>query len=317
MNRRIALFLMVLIIINLSGCGTKKNENNNTNNGNNTTNNQTGEAQNNANTGNNADTTQNAASGNGSSGGKATAVTIDEKILYDQKGIKITATSLKEDTFLGPEINLLIENNTNTDVTVQARDVSVNNLMIEPTFSSDVAAGKKANDSISFLQDDLERNAIDKIATVELRFIIFNTDTLDTITESDMITINTSAKESYVQSYDDSGKVLFDKGKVRIIEKGLASDEFLGPEIKVYIENNSDKFITVQTQNVSVNGYMVEPIFSSDLAPGKKVNDGITFMDLADNGIDKISNVELTFIIFDANTLDTITESDVIKLSYQ
>lgn len=314
-NKRLALFLMILLIFNLSGCGTKAKEDNGSKTENNTTqsNTETNQSNNTA-ADNTADTKNNASSSQNTAAD--TGETIEEQVLYDQKGIKITALSLKEDPFLGPEINLLIENSTKINSTVQVRDVSVNDFMIEPTFSSDVAAGKKANDAISFLQQDMERNAIGKVAKVEFRFSIFNTDTFDTIAESDVITINTSAKDTYVQNYDDSGKVLYEGQNVRIIDKGLASDELLGPEIKVYIENNSKKPITVQTQNVSVNGFMVEPIFSSDVAPGKKVNDGITFTDLADNGIDKISDVELTFIIFDTTTLDTIAESEVIKLKY-
>jgi hypothetical protein len=315
-NKRLALFLTVLLIFSLSGCGTKTKEDNGSKTENNTTQSNTDTNQsNNTIADNTAGTNDN--TGSVQNTGTNTGETIEEQVLYDQKGIKITALSMKEDPFLGSEINLLIENSSKINSTVQVRDVSVNDFMIEPTFSSDVAAGKKANDSISFLQQDLERNAIGKIATVEFRFSIFNTDTFDTIAESDIITINTSAKDTYVQNYDDSGKVIYESGNVRIIDKGLASDELLGPEIKVYIENNSKKYITVQTQNVSVNGYMVEPIFSSDIAPGKKTNDGITFTDLADNGIDKISDVELTFLIFDTSSLETIAESDVIKLKYQ
>lgn len=243
-------------------------------------------------------------------------VTIKEQVLYDKDNFKITATSIDMDEFLGPEINVLIENNTDKNLTVQTRDVSINGLMIEPTFSSDVAAGKRANDSISFFSEDLQNNRIDKIAEIELRFNIFTSEDFDTIAETDPIMITTSAKDTYVQSYDDSGDVLYDKNGVRIIDKGLATDELFGPEIRVYIENNTAQAITVQAQNVSINGFMTDPIFSSDIAPAKKINDGITFIDLEENGIEKIEEAELSFIIFDMDSLDTIDESDTIKLKY-
>ena len=150
-----------------------------------------------------------------------------------------------------------------------------------------------------------------------MRLNIFTSDDFDTIAETEAILINTSAKDTYVQSYDDSGDVIYEKDGIRIIDKGLTTDEFFGPEIRVYIENNTAKAVTVQVQNVSVNGFMVEPIFSSDISSGKKINDGIMFIDLEENEIEKIKDAELSFIIFDMDSLDTLDESDPIKLKYE
>ncbi len=245
----------------------------------------------------------------------AAQITINEQVLYEKDDIRITATAFSEDEFLGPEIKLLIENNSTIDATVQAREVSVNGLMIDPTMSSDVAAGKKANDSLAFFTEDLEQNAIDKIAVVELRFSIFNTDTFEEIAETDTITILTSVSDSFVQTYDDSGDVIYEKDKIRIIEKGILTNELFGPELRIYIENNSEKNITVQAQKVSVNGFMVEPIFSSEVSPGKKRNDGITFLDLEDD-IVAITQVELSFVILDTDSFEKIDESDTIEIKY-
>lgn len=69
---------------------------------------------------------------------------IAETVLVDESDIKITATGLDADGFLGVEVKLLIENNSDQDLTFQARNVSVNGYMVEPIMSADVAAGKKA-----------------------------------------------------------------------------------------------------------------------------------------------------------------------------
>ena len=73
----------------------------------------------------------------------------EQVVLLDQNNLKITYTGLGED-FLGPQVNLLIENNSDQNYTVQTQGVSINGLMIEPLFSEDVATGKKANCSIGF-----------------------------------------------------------------------------------------------------------------------------------------------------------------------
>ncbi len=313
-NKRILIFSIMMISFLLYACG-KKEEQNNENNKEQTNGTDNGKQQQQQEAGSAEDNT--AAEQEPGSNENAAKVTISEQVLYEEGGLKITATSLDMEEFLGPELSVLIENNTEKDLTVQTRDVSINDLMIEPTFSSDVAAGKKANDAIAFFTEDLERNAIDKIAKIELRLNIFTSDDFETVAETDPIVINTSAKDTYVQTFDDSGDVVYEKDGIRIIDKGLATDEFFGPEIRLYIENNTAKAITVQVQNVSVNGFMVEPIFSSDISPGKKINDGIMFVDLEENEIEKIKDVELSFIIFDMDTLDTIDESDPIKLKYE
>ena len=76
-------------------------------------------------------------------------VTIEETVLLDENGIKITAIGL-EDGWFGTDLKLLIENNGDKNVTVQARNSSVNGFMVDTMMSEDVVAGKKANTTLTF-----------------------------------------------------------------------------------------------------------------------------------------------------------------------
>ena len=80
---------------------------------------------------------------------------IEETVILDKDGIKITAKSINYDGWAGPEIKVLIENNSSENVTIQTRRFSINGIMIDPTFSVDISAGKKANDAISISTSDL------------------------------------------------------------------------------------------------------------------------------------------------------------------
>ncbi len=84
---------------------------------------------------------------------------IEEAVLLDQDGIRVTVTELREDEWLGPEIGVLVENKTERPITVQVQDVSVNGAMITPFFSCDVASGMQANGAISFYEADFEKAA--------------------------------------------------------------------------------------------------------------------------------------------------------------
>lgn len=247
-------------------------------------------------------------------------VFIDEQMIYEGNDIKVTATGLDLEGIFGPSITVLIENNSAKDITVQSRSSSVNGIMVETIFSSDVAAGKKANDSITLSSTDLENAAITTIKDIEFSLHIIDGSSWDSIVDTDTIVLQTSADASFVQEYDDSGFVAYDGDGVKIVVKNLnSSDSFWGSDVYLYIENNANTDITVQARDVSINGFMVDPIFSCDIAAGKKAFDTITFMDsdLTDNNITDIMELELKFHIFDMNSWDGAIDTDIIKISFE
>lgn len=250
---------------------------------------------------------------------KTEDVAISETVLLDEAGVKITAKSLNTDAMFGPEIKLLIENNSGEDLTFQSKNASVNGYMVETMMSVDVVNGKKSNDSLVFMDADLKASGIETIADMEFAFHIFKTADWEDYLTTQQISLKTTAAESYEYIFDDSGEIAYAGNDVKIVVKGLAEDESLfGPSIVVYIENNSDKDITVQTRDVSINGFMVDAMFSSDVIVGKRAVDTITFMEteLEDNGITEITDVELSFHIFDYNDWETIVDTDPIAMVF-
>jgi len=112
-------------------------------------------------------------------------------VLVDSNGIKIVVKGLSEDgSFFGPGVILFIENNSNENITVQVRDVSVNGFMVSSTMSEDVVAGKKAMSAVQFFSNDLEKNGITDVEEVELYFHIFNEETWDVILDSEIQNIS-------------------------------------------------------------------------------------------------------------------------------
>lgn len=247
----------------------------------------------------------------------ASAVTVEEQVLLDQDGFKITLTGL-EDDFMGPSLNVLIENNSQTDVTIQARNVSVNGYMVAHTFSADVIAGKKNNSSITFLSSSFEECGIEEIADVAFLFHIFDAESWDTILDSEIVEIQTSAMDSYQQNYDDSGTVLFEGNDIKIISKGISEDSMFGPGLILYMENNSEQSITVQARDTSVNGFMIDPTLSSEIAPGKKIISSMTFMDsdFEENSITAIEEIETSFHIFITDSWETIIDTEPINITF-
>jgi len=249
---------------------------------------------------------------------KPAKLSIEEQVIYDANDIKVTATGIGKSMW-GVEIKLVVENNSDTDVTIQDKNANVNGFMVSTTMSIDVAAGKKANDTLIIDNSSIEACGLEQIATIEFRLYIFDSDSWDDIALSDVITITTSQAEGYAQAYDDSGEVLVDYNGIKIVCKGLSEeDSWWGPGVILYVENNSNKDITIQVRDASINGFMMDPTISEDVIIGKKSICDISFLasELEDNGITSIEDIEFYFNIFDMETWDDVFDSDIITLHF-
>lgn len=246
-------------------------------------------------------------------------VTIDESVIYDEGGIVITVKGFDKESIFGPQIKLLVENNSDKNVTVQTQNSSINGYMIPFIFSCDVAAGKKSNDSLTVQSGEMKDSGITTIADIEFSLHIFCSDDWETITNSEMIHLQTSAASSYVQQYDDSGFTMYDDNNLKVIAKGIV-DKALGPALMLYVENNSEQPIAVQSKDTSVNGFMVSSLMSIEVRPGKKAVDTMTFMnsDLEDNDITKITEIETVLHFFDPDSWDSKRiDSNPITITFE
>ena len=125
---------------------------------------------------------------------------IEETVLVDENDVRITAKELTYGSYAA-ELTLGIENNSDRNLSIIANSVgyscnSVNGYMIpEGYLNCDVAAGKKANASISISYDTLMLYGIFEIADMEVGFDIVDDDYNHIYTGPRSIT--TSAADSH------------------------------------------------------------------------------------------------------------------------
>lgn len=244
---------------------------------------------------------------------------ISEQVVFEQDGIKITATGLDSDgSLFGADVNFLIENDSEQNITVQVRNVSVNGYMVDTSMSADVVSGKKSNDSMTIMSSSLEESGISAISDIEFSFHIYDAEDWETIVDSDVVSLSTSIADSYTQDYDTSGDVVYEDENVRIISKGITTDDISGPSAVFYIENISDVDLSVQARDTSVNGFMISPIFSPEISAGKRIISDMTFLstDLEENNIEEISEIETAFHIFKTSDWETLTDTDPVVINY-
>ena len=257
------------------------------------------------------------AESSGTNGGGADE-SINEQVLVDQDGIKITATEYVTDSIWGDGIKLLVENNSDRDYTIGCDALIVNDYMITDLFSADVAAGKKSNEVMYLSSTELKAAGIDTVGQIEMYFHAYDSN-WDNLFKNVYSKLETSEFANMDTTPNDEGQELYNANGVRIVGKTVDENSFWGTAILLYIENTSGQNVGINVDNMSINGYMMTPLFSTTVYDGKKSIDDITIMssDLEANGITSVDQVELKFHIYNAESYDTIADSDAITFTAQ
>lgn len=244
---------------------------------------------------------------------------IENTVLFDHDNIKITATGFTENSTFGKGISVTIENSSEKDICVQCDNLIVNNYMITNYFSCIAAAGKEANSTIYFSAQELQAAEIESVSDITLSFKILDNSTYKAIEDSDEIEIKTSLYGKVDDHKADSGTELYNENGIRIVGKYIGKTNDIGTEILIFVENNSQKNIDAQCDDIEVNGSEITPFFSCKVNKGKMAVGKITILaeELEANNISSIDNIELSFNIIDPATYETIAQSKSVKFSIQ
>lgn len=246
-----------------------------------------------------------------------TSVTIEEQELINQDGIVITAKEYVTDNIWGDGIKLVLENNSDKTVTIGCNALIVNNYMITDLFVAEVAPGKKSNEVMYLSNTELKAAGIDTVGQVEIYFHVYDSASYDNIFDSGCVTIKTSEFANMDTTPEDMGTELYNENGIRIVGKAVDENSFWGTAILLYCENTSGKNVGISVEEMSINGFMMSPLFSTIIYDQKMSLDEITVLstELETNGIDEIEEVELKFHIYDVDSYNTIADSEPIKFT--
>ena len=227
-----------------------------------------------------------------------------DKVIYESENVRIEFIG-EEQTESYFEINLSIENLTDSNAVVYIERGSVCDVMVDSFMYAEIEAGQTSEETISFYSRDLEMNNIDQIGTVEFKAIVSDAESYETIEKTDMLSIKLDEVSSYKRN---EGKVIFnDKGfKLTYIGVKSVEDTLLGSNIVFELENSSDRNITVSMDGVKVDGNECDAFHFNEITAGKYTNTDFSFFDEIDFAAAK--KVEFTFRVIDSDSYDSIIE---------
>lgn len=248
--------------------------------------------------------------------------TLEETVLLDEGGIKVTATGLTDYGLGGaPDLKLHVENNTDGDITIQTSEyTAVNGCMVRGIASIQTSAGDSADDTVMFLDDEFEEAGIETVSDIKLAVRAIDAD-WNEICASYFVTVKTSAYGT-VENPAVDGDVLYDKDGVKVILLGTEEDEdfdfYFPTYVKLYIENNSEQDITVKTLDFKANGEVTQCSLNAELLAGTR-----QFTELrldadscTQNGITELKDLSFYFSVCDLMTWNEITKSDTVTLEF-
>ena len=111
-------------------------------------------------------------------------------------------------------------------------------------------------------------------------------------------------------------QVLLDNEYITFTITDAPKEDFWGQSISVYLENKTDKTLMYALDNVSVNGYMVDVLFATEVEHDKKENTSITIFsnDLEKNKIETVENITFNLRVYDSN--DWMAEPIIDSVEY-
>lgn len=242
--------------------------------------------------------------------------TISETVVYDDGTFKLTAKEIDYSDDYYIKVKLLAENNSDRNIAFSGSWFSINNITVYCDFYIEVAAEKKSNGYIGIIRENLEKCGIKNVATVKAQDArIYDKDSFDTIAEF-QFSLETSISGGYVQEIDKSGQTIYDKDGVIVKYRGI-EEYWTGEEVlSFYVENNTDSNITVDVDNVSVNGFTVYGSLGANAYSGCVIYEELFFSSSAmeENDIDSIEEVSFSMRAFDRDTWKRLWATDEITV---
>jgi hypothetical protein len=237
-------------------------------------------------------------------------ITFSELVVVDNDECSVKITGVDPDDIWGYTLKAELENKSaDKNYMFSVQSASVDGLQSDPFFATEVAAGKKSVNDISFTDSDLEENNI-SFTDIELTIRVYDSDdwAADAVA-TETVHIYPYGQESakvFERTAQDSDNVILDNEYVTVTVIGYDEDSVWGYTADLFLQNKSDKEIMFTVEDSSVNGYMSDPFWAVSVLPGKCAFSSMSWSDsaLEEIGVDDASGIEeIEFLlrVYDGN----------------
>lgn len=131
--------------------------------------------------------------------------------------------------------------------------------------------------------------------------------------------LNNPSEEVTAEAQTIEEKELLNRDGILIVLKGYTPQGQYGPEFSLYIENNTDKKVSIRTEDFSANDFSFYQYYAESIPAGKKSNSKLSVYNdnLNANNITELNKIEFKFEIADVTDPENgelLFTSDVISI---
>lgn len=234
--------------------------------------------------------------------------TLKDEVLFDNDKCKFVVKDINAEGLFGPELNIYLENKTDQPVVFTASDTSVNGYMLDPIFYEELEPNTNKVGTISFSSSNLEKANITILDEIQFLINAHYSDNYDAKEAliNDIFSLYPTGKKAGEITYIartsvDTDETVLDEKDVKFVVLGLKKDDFMGPSLEFYIENNSDKTLNFTEQDVVVNNTSFDTLSSTTVSAGKKI---YSLMYLSSTELEKNSITDITNVKFKIKVSD-------------
>lgn len=296
MKKILTLLLSFALVLSLAACGGETTPSNSDNT---PVSSQNGESTGNDSTEENKDSTTEQAENQ---------VVFEEVVAVDNEECVIKITEIEPDNMWGYTLKAQLENkSTEKTYMFSVESAAINGVQCDPLFATEVAAGKKANEEISFSDSALEENGVGDFTDIELTFRVYDSNdwTADAVAKETIhvYPYGEDKAVTFVREAQPSDNVIIDNEYVTVIVTGYEDDDIWGYTANLFLMNKTDTTVMFSVDDASVNGYMADPFYATSVSAGKCAFSSMSWSDttLEENGITEIEEIEILLRAYNAD----------------
>lgn len=241
-------------------------------------------------------------------GGEAVEYPISDAVLLDNEEAAMTIRSGGADEWGNVTFSVLCENKTDKDLTFRMEHLVVNGWYVGGSLYQDVEAGKSAVGDLDIWASDLEMVGIENPDRVTAQMQVYNEDEWwdDIYRVNEPVTFYptelSDAEITVPARPSASGEtVLADNDVFTMVLVDHGEGDWGGFSIRAYIKNKTGKDIYVDWEDVSMNGFMIDPYCGMTIPAGQQAMNEISFSvnEMEEAGIETVENIEFTLQVTD------------------
>lgn len=242
----------------------------------------------------------------------------DKKILSTDD-VRVKITGYKAD-MKGFTVKLHCDNKGEHKTVITADNSAVNKYNIETAWSVSLGKDESCDSEILFPVLELEKLGITAVDELTLRLSVYDGKDGDVLSENSISTVYpTGKKADQVVAPErkpvDKEAVVVNDAACTFILQGPVQKDAVASSIPCYIENKTDKVISLVLENSTVNGQPVEGFVGMEILPGTRGYSSVLYMQdaLAAKGITDITGIAATLKVYarQESSLELVSEAAV------